>query len=258
MTSAGIDPTRPSIARVYDYWLGGKDNFASDRELADKIVKRLPQIPEMARANRDWIIRAVSFAVENGVRQILDVGCGLPTSGPGLPNVHEVAQSIAPETRVLYVDNDPIVQAHGRALLATNSHTQLEEGDLRELDKTLASLTFFDMSQPVLLLLAAVLHFFPDAGEREPYQLVRSIVEQLPAGSYLAITHAEDTPETRAVTGDYTAATSQLRSQEEVAAFFAGLELVEPGVVRLHEWHPRDDSPFNDPVTVLGGLGRKP
>ncbi|MFI6600594.1 SAM-dependent methyltransferase [Nonomuraea sp. NPDC050536] len=258
MTSAGINPTRPSIARVYDYWLGGKDNFASDRELADKIVKRMPQIPEMARANRDWIIRAVSLAVESGVRQILDVGCGLPTSAPGLPNVHEVAQSIAPDTRVLYMDNDPIVQAHGRALLATNAHTQLEEGDLRELDKTLASLTFLDLSKPVLLLLAAVLHFFPDAGEREPYQLVRSIMDQLPAGSYLAITHGQDTPETRAVSADYTVASAQLRGPEEVSAFFAGLDLVEPGVVRLHEWRPREDSPFDEPVAVLGGLARKP
>ncbi|MEV1175992.1 SAM-dependent methyltransferase [Nonomuraea sp. NPDC049784] len=257
---SGINPLEPSVARVYDYWLGGKDNYEADRQLAEELLATNPRLSDMARSNRRWIIRVVEYAVKAGVRQVLDVGCGLPTSSVGLPNVHEVAQKAAAHTRVVYVDNDPVVQNHGRALLATNDQTQLHVGDLRELDRFLADMRTWalNLSQPVLLLLAAVLHFFPDDGEPDPYKVVSKIMDLLPPGSYLAISHGEDTPDLRSVAKNYTATRPQLRNQQQVRKFFAGLELVEPGVVQLHEWHPDEGTlALNYPVPVLGGLARK-
>ncbi|MFI7643265.1 SAM-dependent methyltransferase [Nonomuraea sp. NPDC049400] len=262
MTSvSGIDATLPGIARVYDYWLGGKDNFEVDREEAERLAKINPKLPDIACSNRRWIIRVVRYAVRSGVRQILDVGCGLPTSSVQFPNVHETAQEEAVDTRVVYVDNDPMVQTHGRALLATNECTSLQVGDLRDLNAFLESMRSWglDLSQPVLLLLAAVLHFFPDRGEPHPKRIVGEIMGRLPPGSFLAISHGEDTGDLREVAKNYTAASTQLRNQQQVLELFSGLELVGPGVVQLHKWHPDEDrTSLNYSVPVLGGLARKP
>jgi hypothetical protein len=260
-----IDTSIPHSARVYDYWLGGKDNFAADRALGDAMVAAIPTLPVMARANRAFLARAVRYlAAEAGVRQFLDIGPGIPTAGA----THEVAQEVAPESRVLYVDHDPLVLAHARALMTGSSQGQTEfiMADLQEPEKILADSALphtLDLDQPVGLILVAILMYFHDSDD--PQGMVKTLLEGLPSGSYVVITHPTGDFNPEATQGAVDAATAAgitlvPRSRDGVEAFFTGLELVEPGVVPLLAWHPDESIAGEDPNSVwyYAGVGRKP
>ncbi|WP_152626652.1 SAM-dependent methyltransferase [Streptacidiphilus carbonis] len=232
----------PSTARMYDYFLGGKDNFAVDREAAEQVISAFPAILETTRANRAFLGRAVRYAAREGVRQFLDIGTGIPTQA----NTDQVAHAVAPDARVLYVDNDPIVLRHADALMAQadgRKRTRVLLGDLRQPEQILSEARkLLDFDQPVALMLVAILHFIQD--EEKPGEIVRSLVEALPPGSMLILSHAtgDFMPDAsvevhRAV---YRSATSPFvdRSRAEVAEFFEGLDLVEPGLVQLPWWRP--------------------
>jgi S-adenosyl methyltransferase len=252
-------------ARVYDYWLGGKDNFPADRALAEMMIQAVPNMREMAAANRAFLGRAVRhLATEAGVRQFLDIGTGIPTS----PNVHDVAQQVAPDARVVYVDNDPIVLAHARALLTSQDAgaTAFILADLRDpksiLDHPTLAATL-DLSQPVAVMLVAVLMYFRDHDSPNPFEMVATVMERMPSGSYLAVTHpAPDfNPEeaARAVAAAEAAGITLVpRAQAEVGEFFTGLELVDPGVTPVLSWRP--DAPPADPRLAYywAGIARKP
>ena len=267
----GIDlhTDRPHPARVYDYLLGGKDNFAADRAAAEAGLKANPNSRVPPRENRAFLRRAVRYlAREAGISQFLDIGTGIPTS----PNVHEIAQDAEPQARVVYVDNDPIVLSHARALLTAGpaGQTAYVDADLRDPGKILDSPVLhktLDLSQPVALLLIAIMHFIPD--DDHPYALASRLLDGLPPGSYLALSH---------LTGDFDPAAwegvaavyrrsgvvMQVRSRPAVEQFFAGLDLVDPGVVSLPRWRPdRADigqaaEPDDAAVSVYGGVARKP
>ncbi|MDT3446609.1 MULTISPECIES: SAM-dependent methyltransferase [unclassified Pseudofrankia] len=258
---------RPHSARMYDYYLGGKDSYPADQEAAELVLNDFPQAPTVARCNRAFLVRATRFlAAEAGIRQFLDVGTGIPTS----PNLHEVAQSVAPDARVVYVDNDPLVLAHARALLTsrTGGATAYLDADLRDPEKTLASpevRNTLDLSRPVALSLIAILHFIPDTAD--PYGIVTTLLDALPAGSYLTLTHA--TADFAPEQADKAAAIyqargipAQARSRDEVERFFTGLDMVSPGVEVAHRWRPHDeaaDSILTDAdVSCYAAVGRKP
>ena len=251
-------------ARVYDYLLGGKDNFAADRAVAEAVAKAMPSAREMVRANRAFLGRAVRYLVtQAGVRQFLDVGTGIPTAG----NTHEVAQAAAPESRIVYVDNDPLVLAHARALMTSDpaGATAFIHADLHDPDKILddpALRGTLDLGEPVALMLIAILMYIRD--EENPWALVSTLMDALPPGSYLALTHptADFNPEEVA---GAVAATEQggisftVRSQAQVAAFFDGLELADPGVVPIKAWRLEGVPP--DAIHTAyyyGAVGRKP
>jgi S-adenosyl methyltransferase len=224
-------------ARMYDYYLGGKDNFAADREAAEKVLANFPAMRITARENRAFLRRVVThLAGEVGIRQFLDIGTGIPTAN----NTHEVAQRIAPDSRVVYADNDPIVLAHARALLTGGSTTYLD-ADLRDADSILAQLqAVLDPERPVALLLISVLQFLTD--DDDPYAVVARLLSALPAGSHLAISHAtgDFLPTSTGLAGqriyDSAGIPLQLRTHEEISGFFAGCELVSPGLVPISEW----------------------
>lgn len=258
-----VDLDRPSPARIYDYLLGGSHNFACDRELANQIVSAAPEIIPTAHANRAFLRRVTRFLAKAGIRQFLDVGSGIPTVG----NVHEIAQSIAPDAAVVYVDTDAIAVAHGAAILHGVARTGVIRGDLRQPHELLESETvrsLIDLSQPVALLLVAVLHFLPD--DQEPQQAVAVLRDAVPSGSYLVI--SQNSPpevasvESQTVLDLYTRNASPigLRTREEIATFFGDWELVEPGIVPFPEWRPdpgeEDDAPRLFPGFV--GVARKP
>jgi hypothetical protein len=260
-----IDISRAHTARMYDYYLGGKNHFAADREVADKVLVTTPMVRTSARENRAFLGRAVRFlAGEAGIRQFLDIGTGLPTAN----NVHEVAQAIAPSSRVVYADNDPLVLEHARALLTSSpeGRTAYIQADLRDPEAILASPSLrevLDFSQPVALMLIAVLHFIPD--EDKPAQIIATLLDALPPGSYLAATHttAEHDPERwESVQRAYEKGgiPGQLRDSGEFARLaFTGFELVPPGVVLVSEWRPDTPGPRPTPaeVSVYGGVARK-
>jgi hypothetical protein len=252
-------------ARVYDYWLGGKDNFPADRALAEHIMEAIPTMRTMAAANREFLSRAVRYlAEEAGIRQFLDIGTGIPTS----PNVHEVAQAVTPDSRVVYVDNDPIVLAHARALLTSQEagETSFIGADLRQPKSILDHPTLtstLDLSRPVAVMLVAVLMYFRDTDNPNPFEMVATLLEAMPPGSYLAITHptADFNPE--AMGGAVAAAersgvTLVPRNQAETEEFFAGLDVVDPGVTPVLSWRP--DKPPDDPRSAYywAGIARKP
>ena len=252
-------------ARVYDAWLGGKDNFPADRALAEHIMEAIPTMPAMAAANRAFLSRAVRYLVgEVGIRQFLDIGTGIPTS----PNVHEIAQAVAPDARVVYVDDDPIVLAHARALLTSQNagETAFILADLRNPETILDDPTLkvtLDLNQPVAVLMVAVLMYFRDTEDPNPYGMVSTLLERMPSGSYLAITHPTADFNSAAMLGAVAAAeqsgvTLVPRSQAEIEALFTGLELVEPGVVPVLAWRP--DEPPVDPHSAYywAGIARKP
>ncbi|MCO1658979.1 SAM-dependent methyltransferase [Pseudonocardia humida] len=261
----GVDHTRAHPARVYDYWLGGKDNFAADREVAEAMMTAVPGIPMMARANRDFLQRTLRVLVsERGIDQFLDVGSGIPTAR----NTHEVVQELAPAARVLYVDNDPVVAAHSRALL-TGTHDGASAfllADAREPGAILGDPVLhrtLDLHRPVGLMLVSVLMYFPD---EVAHHIVRTLLAALPPGSHLTISHptADFDPEASAAAvavarrGGLTYIT---RSRAEVEAFFAGLELVGPGVVPIAGWRPElGAGPRGDErrAHFWGGVARKP
>jgi len=257
----GFDTGVAHIARVQDYWLGGKENFAVDREAGDEGIAALPDMVASVRNTRAFLARTVRYlAGEAGIRQFLDIGTGLPAAN----NTHEVAQSVAPDARVVYVDNDPIVFAYARALL--DSHplgaTAYLDADLHGPESLLAEAArTLDFSRPVALMLVAVLQFIPDADD--PYGIVAQLAGAMPSGSYLAISHPASDLQAKAM-----AAMAQrlsrlmvqrvtLRSHAEVARFFDGLELLEPGLVRAPEWRPDSPADAAAPSTMWSGLARK-
>ena len=264
-----IDTSVAHPARRYNYWLGGKDNFQADRESGDAISARFPTIRTSALENRRFLQRAVRHLTrEAGIRQFLDIGTGIPTAD----NTHEVAQRLAPESRVVYVDNDPIVLAHARALLTSSPEgaTAYIDADLRDPEKILRHpdlLRTIDLSQPVGLMLVAILHFVPDADD--PYTVVRRLLAALPPGSYLAASHAtheylppDVAEEARAAArGGGPHGVINLRTLDEVTGFFEGLELVEPGLCSVAEWRAEGEPqprPSVQEVSMYGGVARKP
>lgn len=258
-----VDLSKPSIARVYDYVLGGRDNFEIDRKAAEGFVSKLPEAPLIARDNRNFIRRGVRYLVaEAGITHIIDIGSGLPTAG----NVHEIAHEVDPAVRVVYVDNDPVVLAHGRALLADNDTTTVITADLRDPDSIFGDPTvaeFVDLPQPFAVLTAGILHHLSD--EEDPAGIVEAIKQRLTPGSYLLITNFVDSGEPRAkqleegfLRGGL--GTGRFRTMAEMTPYFDGLELVEPGFVMANDWRPDLHTPVGSPVHDLyaGGIGRKP
>ncbi|TDQ53467.1 SAM-dependent methyltransferase [Actinorugispora endophytica] len=252
-----IDLTAPAAARVYDALLDGKDNFEVDRRVAEMMMNAVPGLKGMARSTRAWLGRVVTFlAGEAGVSQFLDIGSGLPTNR----NVHQVAQETTPGARVVYVDRDPIVLAHGRALLAENQYTAVVHGDLRDPAAILAHpgvRRLVDFDEPVAVLLSGVLHFLLD--EDDPHALVGVLRDALPTGSYLAISHMENQTDPRSAEKMSRMASSipnQLRSRAEVLRFFGGLPLVEPGLVPVTAWRPDAEALAADPAWLFGGVAR--
>jgi hypothetical protein len=258
---------RPHPARVYDYLLGGKDNFAADREAAHRGLQANPDSRIPPRENRLFLRRAVRFLAEQGIDQFLDIGTGIPSA----PNVHHVAQGIDPLSRIVYVDNDPIVLTHARALLTSHpdGRTDYIDADLRDIDSILGSAVLaetLDLNRPVGLLLIAILHFIGD--EHDPWEIVSRLLEALPAGSYLALSHltGDFRPEAWAQVAEVyrrQGVTMKVRSRAEIERFFTGLEMVEPGLRIVPAWRPdlgepTDPVPSDDQVSVYGAVARKP
>jgi len=258
-----FDPTVSHSARIWNYWLGGKDNFAVDREAGDRVAAMLPSIVPQARADRAFLGRAIRYlANAEGIRQFLDIGTGLPTAN----NTHEVAQRVAPDSRIVYVDNDPLVLVHARALLTSTLEGACDyvDGDLRDPDKILAEAArTLDFTKPVGLMLLGILHHIPDADEA--YAVVRRLVAALAPGSYVAINHS-----TSAVSGQAMedavrhwnkvgTPSMTLRTPEQISRFFDGLDLLPPGVVSCSRWRP-DPSGSGEPdeVDEFCGVARKP
>jgi hypothetical protein len=259
---ATFDTSVPHPARIYDYWLGGKDNFAADRQVAEEVLRVMPVMAQIARSCRLFLSAVVHhLAVDLGVRQFLDIGTGLPTAD----NTHEVAQRAAPEARVVYVDNDPIVLTHSRALMRTGQYGRCAyiDADARDVGKVLAGAAeTLDFSQPVAVIMLGLLHFIPDADD--PYSLPRRYLDAFVPGSYLAASHASSDIEQE---GQSEAAVSfnaqatipiTLRSIEEFARFFRGLELVPPGIVPLGQWAPGATEIGPATLPTYTALARKP
>ena len=261
---ATFDPSHPHISRVYDYLLGGKDNYAVDRAVADRLIETEPTIQIGVRAQRAVLGRVVKYLVgEAGLRQLIDIGSGLPTAD----NVHQIAQRIAPDCRVVYVDNDPVVLSHARALLADEVATVVVAGDLREPKALLDNpgiRAHLDFSQPIGLLLCGILHHILD--DENPRGLIEALVAALPSGSYVFIHHLLDSgdPATAEVQAVMQAgmARGQFRTREQIMAMFGELELVPPGLVIVPEWRPDADtlSAQHHPVLAMAsaGVARKP
>jgi hypothetical protein len=257
--SPGFDTSVAHPARMYDYFLGGKNHFPADQAAADQLLEAAPQTRVGARENRAFLQRVVRFlAGEAGIRQFLDIGTGLPTQG----NVHEVARSVTPDASVVYVDNDPIVHVHANALLASDKTASIL-GDLRDPEEILEHPTtrrFIDFGQPVAILLLAILHFLRD--QDDPGAILAKLKGVMAPGSYLALSHGTGDlypPEIGATAKRvYDRASSRLvlRSRDEIAEFFDGFELVDPGVVQLSLWRPDRDLPSSR--GLFGGVGRTP
>jgi S-adenosyl methyltransferase len=258
---ASFDTSVAHIARVYDYWLGGKDNFAVDRAAAEQAIAAYPDIVFSVRANRAFLARVVRYlAGEAGIRQFLDIGTGIPASN----NTHEVAQSVAPDCRVVYVDNDPIVLSHARALLTSGPHgvTSYLDADLRDTGRVLAAAAgMLDFSRPVAVMLMAILQHVDNADD--PYGIVAALLGALPPGSYLALSHPASDIDA-AAQGKLAEGLNRtmaekvtMRDRAQVARFFDGLELVEPGLVRVPEWRPASELEARSPAGLWGGVGRK-
>ncbi|MDV9178024.1 SAM-dependent methyltransferase [Streptomyces sp. W16] len=252
---------RPHSARVWNFLLGGKDNYAADREAGEMIIKMFPDIALLARLQRGFLVRAVHYlAAEAGIRQFLDIGTGLPT----VDNTHEVAQRIAPESRIVYVDNDPLVLVHAQALLTSTPEGACAyvEADVRDPEGILeAAARTLDFSKPIALTMLGILGQIPDSDE--PEAVVARFLDALPPGSYLALTDGTDTnPALNQAISVYNANSASsyyLRSPERVAAFFEGLEAVEPGIVPISRWRPEPVDVGRDPsdADTMCGIGRK-
>ncbi len=263
-----IDLEKPSAARIYDYWLGGGHNFAIDRQAADQVTAGMPSAPTVARANRAFMNRAVRWLVDQGIRQFLDIGSGIPTVG----NVHQVAQQIAPDARVVYVDIDPVAVAHSRRILAGNDRTAVLQEDLRHPGKILdrpGLRAVLDLDQPTGLLLVSVLHFVPDVDE--PHGAVARLRDTLAPGSYLVLSHAAEEGFDQAalanaerVYRNTSGPTGGLRTREQIRAFFGDFDLVDPGLVWLSQWRPEQPSDLDaqdehpERSAFLAGVARKP
>ena len=257
-----FDTSKAHQARIYNYLLGGKDNYASDRAAADAALKVWPDAAVAARAGRAFLGRVVRFlTAEAGIRQFLDIGTGIPTAG----NTHEVAQAIAPESRVVYVDYDPVVLAHARALLDSSEAgaTEYIEADLRDTGTILArAADLLDFSKPVAVSMLAILHVIPDADD--PHAIVAKLTDTLAPGSYLAISHWAsdllDPEKQQGIRDSWNGRVQQQmtwRSREQVGRFFSGMDLVEPGLVPVEEWRPEPGATGEDHSTGWGAVGRK-
>jgi SAM-dependent methyltransferase len=259
-----LDTNVPQSARVYDYWLGGKDNFPADQAMAEAIAEQLPTIRDQVRAQRAFLGRAVRYLVRDaGIRQFLDIGTGIPSAG----NVHDVAQESAPDARVLYVDNDPIVLVHARALRPSTPQGQVSfiQADLRKPKTILGSPEFretLDLAEPVALVLIGIMHHLRD--EDDPQRILATLIDPLAPGSYLVLSQSTPDFDPEAMRG-LAAASEQggipnvPRSFADTAAFFANLEMVEPGLVPLADWRPDPDA--EQPLVTIhayGGVARKP
>jgi hypothetical protein len=257
-----LDPRRPNPARMYDYFLGGYHNFEADRQAAEAAEAAYPGVRAAARANRDFLRRAVRYLVSQGIDQFLDLGSGVPTAG----NVHEIAQAVNPDARVVYVDAEPVVVHASEALLTGNAGADILHADIRHADSVLASRpveALLDLTRPLALMMVSVLQYIPDTDN--PERLIGKYVRALPAGSYLALSHPSmdgaDIDGDHPVYKVYNATTSPVtsRDQERIASWFDGLELVEPGVVTVTQWH--SDSSDGSPLQRLpnyAGVARIP
>ena len=249
-----VDVERPSVARVYDYYLGGSHNFAADREFAEQILTLMPEATIVAQENRAFLRRAVRHLASHGIRQFIDLGSGIPTVG----NVHEVAQSVDPEARVVYVDIDPVAYAHSRVILADNPHATVIRGDLRKPADVLADprlLEHIDLDRPVGILLVAVLHFVPDADR--PADIIAGYAGAAAPGSHVVVSHTTEEGMSEAGTEavnlyNRSSRTVIPRSTAEITRLLNGLTLVEPGVVHLPQWRP--DTPEDADLTPMPGL----
>ncbi len=252
-----FDTTRPNIARVWDYWLGGKENFAADRELAEKMLAVHPVSARMARENRQFLGRSVSYVAARGIRQFIDVGAGLPTA----LNTHDIAQRADPQARVAYVDNDPIVISHARSLLAKSPGVIAVPGEMRDPGRILADAglaELIDLAEPACVILSAILHFVEAGTARD---VAAAFAGALAPGSYLIISVGSgNRSEGDNFTSAYTAARIYIHSPEEILSFFGGLELVPPGVVSVRCWYGDGQARHLKPrtATFLGGVARKP
>ncbi len=251
-----VDTSVPHSARVWNYWLGGKDNFPADRELGDRVFEVYPDIVHVARAQREFLARAITFlAGEVGIRQFLDIGTGLPTAD----NTHEVAQRIAPDSRIVYVDNDPLVLVHARALLtsAVGGATAYVDADVRDPDRILAEAAeVLDFSQPVALVMFGILGNVADTGEAQA--IAKRLLDGVPSGSYLTLndgTHGEAVDKAIEIT-QADGHPYNLRTPDQVTSFFDGLEVVEPGIVSTPLWRPAAGVD-PQPLFIYGGVGRK-
>jgi len=257
-----FDTSVPHIARVYDYWLGGKDNFAADREMGERTLQAYPNLVYSVRANRAFLARTVRFlAAEAGIRQFLDIGTGIPTAN----NTHEVAQRVAPQCRIVYVDNDPVVLSHAKALLKSDPHGACAylDADLRDPEKILADAAdTLDFSKPVAVMLIAVMHFVGDDAEADA--IISKLTDACVPGSFVAMSHAASDIDAEQQTemvrrlNESIAEKATLRDRAGVAWLFDGLELVEPGVVRVSDWRPDSEFEAASPTGLWGGVARKP
>ena len=269
-----FDTTRPNVARVWDYWLGGKDNFAADRELAEKMLAVHPVTAQMARENRQFLGRAVSYVAARGVRQFIDVGAGLPT----VLNTHDIARHTEPDARVAYVDNDPIVISHARSLLAKSPGVIAVPGDMRDPGRILEDILadraprsgrnrriladpglteLIDLAEPACVIISGVLHFVDPATARA---IADGFAQAIAPGSYLIISVGSGNPsEGENFTSAYTAARIYIHSRDEIQGFFGGLELVSPGVVSVRDWAGDDPALDLEPLTAtfVAGVARK-
>ncbi|MEU6721351.1 SAM-dependent methyltransferase [Nonomuraea sp. NPDC046802] len=260
MSECPVSTDIPSPARIYDLWLGGKDNYEVDRVVSEQILAAVPELPVLARTNREFLGRAVRYmAQEAGLWQFLDIGTGIPTAN----NTHQVARSVAPDSRVVYVDNDPVVLAHARALLRGTSQesTAFVDADLREPEKILATAEgLLDFGRPIGLMLLGVVDFLPDTGQAKA--IITRLLEAMPSGSHLAISHGlvgKGLEEGVRHWNESGGATMTLRTHEEVTGLFDGLELLEPGVVPLPRRRPAPEMLYADREAVYyAGVGRKP
>jgi len=265
---ASVDTSVPNVARIYDYWLGGKDNFAADRDAAERSAKAVPQLPWLSRENRRFLGRAVRLCASAGITQFLDIGSGLPT----MENVHEVAEQAADEPHVVYVDNDPVVVSHARALLST-PRTAAARGDLTQPEEILDApevRRLIDFGRPVAILVVATLHFIPD--EADPAGAMARLRDAMAPGSYLVLSHMEVPPEhgagrppqSQVALRDLGEAqkgtpTGPARTREQIVPFFGDLTLLEPGLVEVWDWRPDSHVAVtpSDVMTLLGGVARK-
>jgi hypothetical protein len=259
-----IDLERPSVARVYDYWLGGAHNFAADRAAAQKTLEFLPELRDIVLNHRAFLRRAVRYLLGRGIRQFLDLGSGIPTVG----NVHEIAQGTDPNARVVYVDMDPVAVAHSRSLLAGNERVSVLQADARDPANVLASPEVaeqLDFDQPIAVLMIALLHFVSD--DEDPVGIIGGYRDRLAPGSFLAVSHAgyeaeEETGSYRAARAVYDRSVTPMtyRNKAEFTRLFEGFELVEPGVVRLPAWRPESPDDLDEsgrPFPGFGAVGRK-
>jgi hypothetical protein len=257
-----LDPQRPNPARMYDYFLGGFHNFEADRQAAEAAEAAFPGVRAAARANRDFLRRAVRFVTAQGIDQFLDLGSGVPTVG----NVHEIAQQANPQAHVVYVDAEPVAVHASESLLAEDPHTEIVHADIRYVETVLSApqvAALLDLGRPLALIMASVLPYIPDSDD--PDLLVTRYRRALPSGSYLIITHGSiddyEPTETDRVYGVYNATTSPItsRSRERISSWFDGLELVDPGVVVVTQWHPDSgDAPVRLRLSHYGGVARVP